>query len=220
MTTAAATLLPPNATQLERALDAATARIAAIDAPIDTLLDPATIEAAWLPWLAFGLSVDSWDADWSDADKRAAVAGSIALHRTKGTRRSVETVLARFDRLARLIEWHQASPRRDPHTFEVHVPMVTAPGTAPGGRRSTAAFADAVIREIARVKPLREHLTLVQSIAVRGAIGVQGAARFANFLRSEADLTPDTSPAWATYLQTEDGEPIEAGDTTYLETTP
>ena len=95
------TLLPPNATPLERALDGAIARVSAIDAPIGTLFDPATIAAAWLPWLAFGLSVDSWDADWTEADKRAAVAGSIALHRTKGTRRSVETVLARFDQLAR-----------------------------------------------------------------------------------------------------------------------
>lgn len=214
------TLLPPNATSLERALEQVMARIGEIDAPIDTLLDPATIEADWLPWLAFGLSVDGWDADWSDSQKRAAVAGSIALHRIKGTRASVETVLSRFDQLAQLIEWHEAIPRAVPHTFEIHLPMVTGTGVAAGGRRTRAAFAEAIIREVSRVKPLREHLTLVQSIIARGSIGIQGAARVATFTRNDAALTIDTSPAWAAYLQTEQGEPIEAGDGTYLDTTP
>ncbi|ATI54503.1 phage tail protein I [Sphingomonas melonis] len=211
-------LLPPNATAFERALETA-ARSDAIAAPIDTLVDPARIEAAWLPWLAYGLSVDSWDADWSEAEKRSVVAGSIALHRQKGTRASVETVLARFDGLARLIEWHEATPRAAPHTFTIDLPMVTSAGEAPGGRRSTAAFADAIIREIARVKPLREHLTLVQSIPARGSIGIQSVARVVSLTRSDGVLTPDTASFWADLLQTEDGEPIEAEDDTLLDAT-
>lgn len=217
--TAPASLLPPNATPFERALEAA-ARSEAIDTPIDTLVDPARIDATWLPWLAYGLSVDSWDADWSEADKREAVAGSIALHRRKGARASVETVLARFDRLASLVEWHEATPRATPHTFEIRVPMVTDAGTAPGGRRATAAFADAIIREIARVKPLREHLTLVQSIAARGSIGIQSVARVVSLTRVDGVLKPDTASFWADLLQTQDGEPIEAEDNTLLDATP
>lgn len=202
------TLLPPNATPFERALEAATARIGAINAPIDTLLDPATINAEWLPWLAWGLSADSWDADWSEAVKRQAVAGSIALHRIKGTRLSVEIVLRRFDQLARVVEWHETAPRGAPHTFEIILPL-TVDGSVPGGTRATAAFADAIIREVSRVKPLREHFKFVQHLAVAGSIGVMGAARAVQSLRQ--DMTIATAPAapWAAYLQTQDGEPLE-----------
>lgn len=212
-------LLPPNATSLERALEAGAARI--VDVPVSADIDdPMTCPAELLPWLAWGLSVDTWDADWTDADKRAAVAGSIELHRRKGTRTSVEMVLGRFDQLAQLVEWHEAMPRRPAHTFDIRVPMVLADGTAPGGRRASAAFADAIIREVSRVKPLREHLRLVQEIAVAGAIGIEGVIRATAYTRTDADMIIDTSPDWAAYLQTEDGEPIEAGDGSFLDTRP
>ena len=212
-------LLPPNATRLERALEAGGARIVDVHAPAD-IDDPMFCPVEVLPWLAWGLSVDTWDADWSEADKRAAVAGSIELHRRKGTRMSVETVLARFDQLARLVEWHEATPRRVPHTFDVILPMVTK-GAAHGGRRASAAFADAIIREVARVKPLREHMRLVQKIDVAGAIGLQGVIRAFSYTRADAEMTIDTSASWASFLQTEDGEPIEDSNTgTFLDTTP
>lgn len=212
-------LLPPNATLLERALEAGGTRIVDVQAPAD-IDDPMTCPADLLPWLAWGLSVDTWDADWSEADKRAAIAGSIELHRRKGTRMSVETVLHRFDRLAWLVEWHEAAPRRPAHTFDVVVPMVVR-GVAAGGRRATAAFADAIIREIARVKPLREHMRLVQRITAAGAVGIEGVVRAVSYTRTDAAMTIDTSPSWATFLQTEDGEPIEDGITgTFLDTTP
>lgn len=212
-------LLPPNATRLERALEAGGARIVDVHAPVD-IDDPMSCSADLLPWLAWGQSVDSWDADWSDDDKRAAIAGSIELHRRKGTRMSVETVLSRFDQLAKLVEWHQATPRRPANTFDVVVPMVVG-NAAPGGRRATAAFADAITREIARVKPLREHMRLVQRISAAGAIGIQGVVRAVSYTRTDAAMTIDTSPSWAAFLQTEDGEPIDDGDTaTFLDTTP
>ncbi|WP_298808356.1 phage tail protein I [uncultured Sphingomonas sp.] len=212
-------LLPPNSTPLERALEQGV-RILALDTPADVIDDPLACPAELLPWLAWGASVDSWDADWSEADKREAVASSIAMHRIKGTRLSVETVLARFDRLAQVVEWHEASPRATPHTFDVVIPMVLPDGTAPGGRRASAAFADAIIREVSRVKPLREQMRVVQQVAVAGAVGIEGVVRAASYTRSDADMTIDTSLDWAAMLQTEDGEPIEAGDGSYLDTTP
>jgi len=211
-------LLPPNATRFERALEAGAARIVDVEAPAD-IDDPLQCPVELLPWLAWGLSVDIWDADWSEADKRAAVAGSIALHRRKGTPLSVKTVLGRFDQLAQLTEWHEARPRRTPHTFDIVMPMVLADGTAPGGRRATAAFAEAIIREVSRVKPLREHLTMVQSIAAGGFVGIQTVARLFIEARQDLVLTPDTSAVWATYLQTEDGEPLQDTDSAFLETT-
>ena len=38
--------------------------------------------------------MDHWDPDWPEAAKRAAIAGSAAWHRIKGTRQSVEIALA------------------------------------------------------------------------------------------------------------------------------
>ena len=98
--------------------------------------------------------------------------------------------------------------------------MVLPDGTAPGGRRASAAFADAIIREVSRVKPLREQMRVVQQVAVAGAVGIEGVVRAASYTRSDADMTIDTSLDWAAMLQTEDGEPIEAGDGSYLDTTP
>lgn len=202
------TLLPPNATRLERALESATERIGDVTAPIDTLLDPMTIATDWLPWLAWGLSLDSWDADWTEPVKRQAVAQSIALHRIKGTRQSVEAVLARFDQLLRVVEWHETAPRGAPHTFEIIFPLSVG-DTAPGGARATAAFAEAVIREVTRVKPLREHFAFVQQLAVAGVVGVMGVARPVQSMRHDATLTTASAAPWGAYLQTEDGEPME-----------
>ncbi|HET9509999.1 MAG TPA: phage tail protein I [Sphingomonas sp.] len=212
-------LLPPNATKLERALEAGTARIGDIAAPIDTLVDPATIAAGALPWLAFGLSVDLWDAAWPEAVKRDAVATSIAQHRIKGTVASVEHVLARIDALARIVEWHDTAGRLAPHTFEIEIPLVTTPGAA-GGVRAGAAIVDDIIAQVGTVKPLREHLTVVQSLAMEGGVGVQGAARLAGYTRDEGDLTYDPSTAWDFYLQTEDGEPLQAEAGGFLDTAP
>lgn len=213
-------LLPPNASALERALEQG-ARPEPIATPVAAIDDPSACPADLLPWLAWGLSVDSWDADWSEAAKRDPVANSIEMHRRKGTRLSVETVVSRFDQLAELVEWHEAQPRRPAHTFDVILPMVTPAGIAPGGRRATAAFADAITREVARVKPLREHMRMVQQIVAAGAIGLQGVLRALSYVREDAAMTIDTSPDWAAYLQTEDGEPIEDGNSgTFLDTRP
>jgi phage tail P2-like protein len=211
-------LLPPNATRLERALVDVLIEHD-VEVPIAELWDPATCPLSLLPWLAWGLSVDQWDADWPEAVKRQAVADSIALHRIKGTRASVEAVLARFDDLLELVEWHEASPPRAPHTFEIVLPLA-GPGVPAGGARATAAFAEAIIREVGRVKPLREHLVLVQRLLVKGGIGVQALARPAETRRDDATLIIDTSQPWEALLQTEDGEPLQDGAGGYLETTP
>lgn len=207
-------LLPPNATPLERAFELATARIEDVPVPLHQLWDPATCEAWLLPWMAWGLSVDRWDSDWTEARKRAAVASSIEIHRHKGTPAAIDAVLASFDSLAKLVEWHETVPRGVPHTFDVVLPMVTAAGEAPGGERSRAAFAEAIIRDISRVKRLSQHFRLVQEITVSTAIGLAAVAQAALFLRVDAVAAPDYDPAWNSLLQTEIGEPLqdEAGN--------
>lgn len=209
-------LLPPNATRLERALEGGM-RADPIGAGAEAIDDPDAAPADVLPWLAWGLSVDTWQPEWTEATRRAAIAGAIEDHRRKGTRASVEAVLARLDDLATIVEWHEAQPRRDPHTFEVHVPLVRAPGEG-GGYRAGPGLVAEILRDLPRVKPLREHMRVVQSIALGGGVGVQGAARLASWRRDDADLDTAPSPAWELYLQTEQGEPLQAETGTLLDT--
>lgn len=89
-------LLPPNATELERSLEAnfaARAEALPVESPKDAWI-PGRCPEALLPWLAWAMSVDRWDPDWPPAIKRAVIASSWADHRRKGTVGAVKRALA------------------------------------------------------------------------------------------------------------------------------
>lgn len=86
-------LLPPNSTALEHDLATVFAAVEGLDAPARLMWNPSQVPSAFLPWLAWSLSVDDWDPEWSEDRKREIIQGSIALHRIKGTRKSVEMAL-------------------------------------------------------------------------------------------------------------------------------
>jgi phage tail P2-like protein len=87
-------LLPPNATKQERDISLAIDRLP--DVPIKTLWTPATCPEAHLPWLAWALSVDEWDAAWPTETKRSVIAESIEQHRKKGTVGALRRALQRL----------------------------------------------------------------------------------------------------------------------------
>ena len=88
-------LLPPNATVLETATEEAMHQpISAIKVPVRDLWNPAKCPLTLLPWLAWALSVDEWDENWSESQKRGAIAESVGVHAIKGTLASVKRVLA------------------------------------------------------------------------------------------------------------------------------
>lgn len=86
-------ILPPNATRLERALEQASAVAVSFAVPIADLWDPDRCPAALLPWLAWALSVDVWDPRWAEEDRRNVIRTSVAVHRRKGTVGSVRRQL-------------------------------------------------------------------------------------------------------------------------------
>lgn len=211
----AASLLPPNAALSERAIEAAMR--AQIDlAKIPHLWDPATCPADVLPFLAWSLAISHWDASWTEAEKRAAVADAIPYHFRKGTRAAVEEVLARFHPLLTIVEWWQASPQRAPHTFEVRAPA------GPGGIDAswlTTETAEAIIRDVAAAKPLRSHFDFVHVLEASARIWIAGGFLSGTMARSDYAAVLDTSRDWTVVLQTEDGEPIFDEDgVTLLET--
>lgn len=85
-------LLPPNATPLEEALEETIAK----PLPIynQALWRPDECPEALLPWLAHSLSVDAWDPNWPAHVKRDVVRSSPEVHRHKGTVSSIRAILA------------------------------------------------------------------------------------------------------------------------------
>ena len=80
------TLLPPNASDLERAAEGAIrARLEAVPIPLATLWNPDTCPAPLLPWLAWALSVDQWSDQWPEAMQRDVIRQSYEIHSKKGT---------------------------------------------------------------------------------------------------------------------------------------
>lgn len=208
-----ADLLPPASTPLERAFAMAAARIGDIPVDVATLIKPATCDITALPWLGWMLSVDRWDADWGDDQKREAVAGAIAAQRIKGTRLAVEQALQALDDLLQLVEWFEASPHLPRHTFEVRLPLIDTNGVA-GGKRVSAEFARQIIADVTRAKPARSHFALVQQLELIGLPAPIGAAQGAAYRR--LDGTAAASPAgfdpgtpWGALLQDENGEPLQ-----------
>ena len=110
-------LLPHNASPQERAIEAATARLADVPVPLRDLWNPETCPAELLPWLAWAFGVDEWESGWTEAAKRAAIRDSVNIHRHKGTVWAIKRVLANAGHGdAQLFEGHSASGYDD--TFD------------------------------------------------------------------------------------------------------
>ena len=100
------TLLPPNATEFERNLEAAllwrllrlfegaNADPRDMAVPARYAWNPDKISSALLPYLAHTFSVDVWDDSWSDTLKRQAIRQSYQRHSEKGTFKSIVDALA------------------------------------------------------------------------------------------------------------------------------
>ena len=82
-----ASILPPNATAVERAIDRASA--AALERLpvylIRWVKDPDSCPLALLPWLAWEYQVDTWNINWSEQKKRDAIKRAHYIHRHRGT---------------------------------------------------------------------------------------------------------------------------------------
>lgn len=88
------TLLPPNATPLERALETLITSLLDLETPLAALWSPSECPVDLLPYLAWALSVDDWNSDWTDGRKRAVIAAAIEIQRHKGTPWAIKRTLA------------------------------------------------------------------------------------------------------------------------------
>jgi phage tail P2-like protein len=168
-------LLPPNATTLERKLAATNAEIEAIPIPLRDINDSAKCDPKLLPYLAWARSVDRWDPNWSTETKRAVTAASFFVHKRKGTIGALRRVVEPLGYLIRVKEWWQQNPVGRRGTFSLTIGMLDK------------GIDDATYAELERLiddaKPLTRHLVgLSISIESRGAFSIAAAAHHGDTL--------------------------------------
>lgn len=176
-------LLPPNATALERSLEQAAAPLGELTAPLRELWNPDACPEHLLPWLAWSLSLDSWQPYWPEAVKRARLKAAVDIQRRKGTAKSVRDVVSSFGSSLALREWWQKTPMGEPHTFEVVL-------TLGAGVPNTAAYQQDIVGEIERTKPVRSHFAFTVGLSATGGLGLQGVARPIIYRRINAVEAP------------------------------
>lgn len=204
-------LLPPNATDFELAIEDSLRANVDLSA-VGNLWNPKTAPAQVLPFLAWGLSISQWDSEWTEQQKRDAIADAVPFHRRKGTRGIVIEVMERFHPLLQLVEWWQMNPKGAPYTFEVRAPASDIPASF-----LTQEIADAIIRDVASVKPARAHFTFVQSLEAQAAAYLTNSSSVGIFTRSDYSAAHDNDAAWDTYLMSNHGEPIQHENNNFLE---
>lgn len=188
------TLLPPNAHANERSIEAAAGRLGAVATPVRDVWNPDTCPANLLPWLAWAFSVDQWDAEWTDAQKREAIKASYQVHRQKGTIGAVKRALAAIGFEIRVIEWFEEDPPGPPGTFrlEFDIDQVGA----------SLLSIEKVMDMVDAAKNLRSHLADVRqfirtrssvAIAAVPLVGNEIEVSFGNFRALDGAWTLDGS---------------------------
>ena len=171
-------LLPPNATELERNATAVAGVISDLPVPLRTLIDPDAIPAHLLPYLAWHLGVDTWKDYWAEQIKRARVRAAIPIARKKGTAGAVHDVVASFGANIALREWWEMDPPGKPYTFDLVMTVSERDDVPP-----TADLVADIVAEIDRTKPVRAHYTFTQGFNKADGIGVAAVIRPALYTR-------------------------------------
>ncbi|MDO3563359.1 phage tail protein I [Ralstonia pseudosolanacearum] len=179
-----ATLLPPNATPLERRAAQAGGRIERVPVPLRDLWNPATCPAELLPFLAWSFSVDRWNPAWPLATKRAVTAAAYFVHRKKGTIGALRRAVEPLGYLIRVIEWWQTNPPGPRGSFRLDVGVLQT------------GIDEAMYAELERLiddaKPCsRPMLGLQISLDVRGTQATSAAACLGDVLTVYPYEPPD-----------------------------
>ena len=150
-----------------------------------------------LPWLAWTLSVDPWSSDWTEQQKRDAIAASIEVHRRKGTIGALRRALSALGYEITITENADG-----PYTFRL---TINANNTPISGAN---AFAE-VARVALKNKNARSSLTDVgANIEISATLSIMSAICY----MQGVSIMPPEHPAfnWSddTILNWSDGTPL------------
>lgn len=114
-------LLPPNTTKFEINFDSAFSRVSEIDISTRQFNDPLKAPYSVLPWLAWEKSVDIWNKNWSESQKRQTIQNAYKVHSSKGTIGALESSLSSLGYQIKVQEWFTSSPPLKPYTFKLFI---------------------------------------------------------------------------------------------------
>lgn len=174
-------LLPINSTQLERAIEAASADRTVI--PLRSIYNPTTCPVHLLPHLAWAWSVDRWDDRWTEAAKRNAIRASFYIHSRKGTIGALRRVVEPLGYLLEVIEWWQTVPEGPPATFALRVGVLDT--------GITEEMFSELERLIDDAKPVSRHMT---GLDITLETRLDAYTGFAVYDGDEIDVYPWTNP--------------------------
>ncbi|CAI2535206.1 Bacteriophage P2-related tail formation protein [Serratia liquefaciens] len=102
-------VLPPGSSALERRAAEACSVGMDLNVPLRDLWNPARCPVKFLPYLAWAFSVDRWDEDWPEAEKRKAVSDAFYIHRRKGTVAAIRRVIENMGYAMSIAEWWEVA---------------------------------------------------------------------------------------------------------------
>jgi len=144
-------ILPPNATQLQKDIEAVIAsRLSLLDVDVlRRLNNPEQCPANLLPWLAWAMSVDVWNNDWPLDTQRKVARESVQVHKQKGTIGALRRALGAYLYAdIRIEEWFQYGG--PPYTFRVYAVFAE--------EGLSVSDAELIYSTIMQTKNLRSHL--------------------------------------------------------------
>jgi phage tail P2-like protein len=113
-------LLPPNASKLERDIEQVIACSLDLPLSISDLWDPFRCPLSLLPWLAWAYSVDQWADTWPESVKRQVVNDAFEIHRYKGAPYAVKRALNSLGIETSIIEWWEPKGSQVRGTMQVN----------------------------------------------------------------------------------------------------
>lgn len=151
---------------LEQRAAAACAVISDLSVPLRDLWNPWRCPIKFLPYLAWAFSVDRWEENWSETEKRQAVSDAFWIHQRKGSVAAVRRVIETLGYSMTLQEWWEVA---DPAgTFRLEIDL------------NDIGITETMIKELERIigdaKPVSRHISqLTLSVSTNGTTSV-GAA--------------------------------------------
>ncbi len=148
---------------LERRAAEACAVITDLSVPLRDLWNPWKCPVKFLPYLAWAFSVDSWDENWSEKEKRSVIGEAFWLHQRKGTVAAIRRVIEKMGYSFSIEEWWKVADPAGTFRLEVDVNDIGI----------TPKMLDELTRLINDAKPVSRHLAQFNiSTRVRGNIHV------------------------------------------------
>ncbi|WP_435605888.1 phage tail protein I [Pseudomonas knackmussii] len=179
-------LLPSNASALERVAAEIGARATDLPVLLRSLWNPDTCRLDLLPWLAWAWSVDDWSDAWSEQQRRDTVAQALAVQRIKGTIGAVRRALGAVGLRVSVQEWFNQTPAGQPYTFRLLLEVGQVPMTPADLAR--------VFEIVANTKNLRSHLESVLITVVSQVAPQHGTACRMGSEITVSNYQPPTQP--------------------------